>query len=170
MTEQEEKRLLAELKKLPDYDGWTFVHVYPEYFSYYRAPYSVYFTPDWEAEGRLPIQVQDDEGHVYEEYGKTLPLPRAGRTGAKLFALVRPTLDALARTRVSHAAKRFAKKKTARSSIRTAYVRRYPDTGQRTAHVEWSDGSWTSGDPSSVHMRALLERAKREGVHVLRYG
>lgn len=61
------------------------------------------------------------------------------------------------------------KKKTSRASIRTAYVRRYPDTGQRTAHVEWSDGSWTSGDPDNTHMRALLARAEREGVRVLRY-
>ena len=75
----------------------------------------------------------------------------------------------MARAKTSSATKRFAKKKTARQSIRTAYVRRYPDTGEKTAHVEWSDGSWTSGDPNSVHMRALLERAKRDGVRVLRY-
>ena len=61
------------------------------------------------------------------------------------------------------------RKKTARKSIRTAYVRRYPDTDQRIAHVEWSDGSWTSGDPNSLHMQALLDRAKRDGIRVLRY-
>ena len=64
----------------------------------------------------------------------------------------------------------FRKKKAVRALIRTAYVRTYPDTGKTIAHVEWSDGSWTTGDPHNLHMKALLDRAKREGVHVLRYG
>lgn len=62
----------------------------------------------------------------------------------------------------------FRKKKLA-LSIRAAYVRRYPDTGQRTANIEWSDGSWTSGDPNNLHMKALLARATRDGIRGLRY-
>lgn len=64
----------------------------------------------------------------------------------------------------------MARRKTERSGIRTAYVRSYPDTGQVIAHVEWSDGSWTSGDPHNFHMKELLKRFEREGGHVLRYG
>ena len=61
------------------------------------------------------------------------------------------------------------RKKTSRPSIRTAYVRT-DSTGQTTASVEWSDGSWTSGDARNLHMKELLARAKREGLTVLRYG
>jgi len=109
MTEHEEKRLLAELKALPDYQGWTFVYVYPGYFSYSRGPYSVFFTPDWDEEGKLSIQVQDDEGHSYTLYASELPLPHAGRTGRKLFDMVRPTLDKISKVSRQHAAKRGAK-------------------------------------------------------------
>lgn len=106
MTDQEEKRLLAELKALPDYQGWTFVYVYPGYFSYLRGDTSVYFTPDWEGDATLPIQVQDNDGNVLDEYSKSLPLPHGGRTGRKLFHMVRPTLDAIAGERVSHSTKK----------------------------------------------------------------
>jgi hypothetical protein len=50
--------------------------------------------------------------------------------------------------------------------IRAAGVRTFSDTGQTQAYVEWSDGSHTTGDPENTHMRALLARAKREGVNV----
>ena len=63
----------------------------------------------------------------------------------------------------------FRKAKKPRSSIRTAYIRTDP-SGETTASVEWSDGAWTSGDPRSVHMKALLDRTEREGIRVLRYG
>jgi len=106
MTDQEEKRLLAELKELPDYQGWTFVYVYPGYFSYLRGSDSVFFTPDWEGDATLPIQVQDNDGNVYEEYSTVLPLPHGNRTGRKLFNLVRPTLDDVSEAGVSHAAKK----------------------------------------------------------------
>jgi hypothetical protein len=51
-------------------------------------------------------------------------------------------------------------------SIRAAGVRTFSDTGQTQAYVEWSDGSRTAGDPDNTHMKALLARAKREGVKV----
>jgi hypothetical protein len=51
-------------------------------------------------------------------------------------------------------------------TIRQAYIRRYPDNGQRLAHIEWFDGSWTTGDPENGHMAALIARAHREGVTV----
>lgn len=54
----------------------------------------------------------------------------------------------------------------AAQSIVRAGVRTYRDTGQTQAYVEWSDGSHTEGDPNNTHMKALLSRAKREGVTV----
>lgn len=54
-------------------------------------------------------------------------------------------------------------------TIRQAYVRRYPNNDQTIAHVEWSDGSWTNGEPGNAHMVALLARASRDGVTVRYY-
>lgn len=91
------RRLVAEMEALPDYRGWSFSYEYPGYFSYGHPdlPYRVAFTPDWEGDQELPIQVTDDEGRFFEEHSPVLPLPREGRTGEKLLRLVRPTLDTL---------------------------------------------------------------------------
>jgi len=47
-------------------------------------------------------------------------------------------------------------------------MRRYSDTGQITAYVEWiaQDGATgrTEGTPGGTHMNALFSRAVREGV------
>jgi hypothetical protein len=53
-----------------------------------------------------------------------------------------------------------------RQEICAAGVRTFSDTGQTQAYVEWDDGSHTTGDPNNTHMKALLARAKREGVNV----
>lgn len=92
-------RLVAEMDVLPDYEGWQFSYEYPGYFCYGHPnlPYRVAFTPDWESDEELPIQVTDEAGHFYEEHSPVLPLPREGRTGEKLLALVQPTLNALAK-------------------------------------------------------------------------
>lgn len=50
--------------------------------------------------------------------------------------------------------------------IRAAGVRTFSDTGQTQAYVQWEDGSQTVGAPDNTHMKALLARAKREGVNV----
>jgi hypothetical protein len=115
MTKAETKRLVAELEALPDYQGWTFVYEYPGYFGYRRSPFVVFFTPDWEGKWTLPIEVQDDEGNVYDAYSTRLPLPPARRTGRKLFNLVRPTLDKLATFSEANppATSNHARKKTA---------------------------------------------------------
>jgi hypothetical protein len=95
----EVERLMNELRDLGPYDGWSFTYEFPGYFCYSRQnlPFSVRFTPDWQADGTLPIEVHDDEGGYCEEHSTTLPLPREGRTGKQLFNLVRPTLDKLAK-------------------------------------------------------------------------
>jgi hypothetical protein len=90
-------RLAAAMGALPPDRGWRFTLEYPRLFRYSHPDndYSVFFTPDWDGEGTLPIQVEDSEGALYEKYSKQLALPRRGRTAARVFALVRPTLDAL---------------------------------------------------------------------------
>lgn len=114
MTDAETKRLRTELEALPDYQGWTFTYDYPGYFSYRRGAFAVNFTPDWEDDKTLPIEVQDDAGQLYDEYSRQLPLPRAGRTGRKLFRLVKPTLDAVSKiSEPSTPSRQHATKKSA---------------------------------------------------------
>lgn len=97
MTDEETERLVAEMEALPSYRGWGFTYEYPGYFcfSHTELPYNVFCTPDWEGEESMPIEVQDDEGQVHEEHCDRLPLPYEGRTGQKIFELVRLSLDKL---------------------------------------------------------------------------
>lgn len=57
-----------------------------------------------------------------------------------------------------------------RPTIKRAYLRTYPDSGQRTAYIEWSDGSrtegCTTGNGTGLHMRVLFARAQREGIKI----
>lgn len=103
-TKAETDRLVAEMEALPTYRGWTFSYEYPGYFCYrhpennfcYRHPensYSVFFTPDWDEDATLPIQVQIDDDRDCPEYSDHLPLTHEGRTGQAIFEMVRPTLD-----------------------------------------------------------------------------
>jgi len=54
----------------------------------------------------------------------------------------------------------------------SAYIRTYSDSGQRTAYVEWIDSCGnkgrTEGPPNGTHMKALMDRARREGLRVKR--
>jgi hypothetical protein len=54
--------------------------------------------------------------------------------------------------------------------ITAAYVRTYSDTGQTVGYVEWRDSAGcegrTEGNPTGPHMRALFDRARREGCSV----
>lgn len=56
------------------------------------------------------------------------------------------------------------------AKITKAYIRTYSDSGQETAYVEWVDhkgkAGRTEGKADSAHMKALLQRAKREGIEV----
>lgn len=100
MKDPDTDRLVDEMEALPDYEGWQFSYDYPGYFCYGHPdlPYRVAFTPDWQGDEELPIEVTDFcDGMYYEEYSEVLPLPREGRTGQKIFEMVRPTLDKLAK-------------------------------------------------------------------------
>lgn len=71
------------------------------------------------------------------------------------------------------AAQRRKPKFTAESieKITKARVTSYKDNGQTIAYIDWRDikgkTGTTSGDPNNAHMKALLDRAKREGVKVV---
>lgn len=97
VTDEETEHLITEMEALPSYQGWSFTCEYPGlfYYSHPDLPYTVFFTPDWEVDGELPIAVQDREGACYAEHSTCLALPREGRSGAQLLELVRPTLDKL---------------------------------------------------------------------------
>jgi hypothetical protein len=55
------------------------------------------------------------------------------------------------------------------SKITKAYTRTYTDSGQVTTYVEWIDDEGrkgrTEGNGKGTHMKALLARARREGVN-----
>ena len=89
----EQARLIAELEALPAYRGWCFAYEYPGFFCFHHPDgvRSVFFTPDWNDDGMLPIEVQDDVGTNVDSV--LIPLPREGRTGQQLFDLVKSTLD-----------------------------------------------------------------------------
>jgi hypothetical protein len=91
----ETDRLVAEMSALPPYQGWSFTYEYPGFFCYSHpsSPYRVFCTPDFSELETVSIQTQDDDGGFYEEFSSAPKLPREGRTGAKIFELVRPTLD-----------------------------------------------------------------------------
>ena len=93
MIDDEHKRLRAELETIPAYHGWWFAYEYPGLFCYHHpdSKLSIFFTPDWSTDGMMPIEVQDDEGSCVD-YAE-ISLPHEGRTGQKLFDLVRSTLD-----------------------------------------------------------------------------
>jgi hypothetical protein len=93
----ETDRLVTEMHAIPAYRGWQFSYEYPGYFCYSHSDndYSVWFTPDWEEDEMLPIQVQVGDGRDCPEHSGSHPLPREGRTGRQIFALVKPTLDKL---------------------------------------------------------------------------
>jgi hypothetical protein len=54
--------------------------------------------------------------------------------------------------------------------ITKAYIRTYTDNGQTKAYIEWVDDKGkkgtTEGDPENSHMKALLDRAKREKIKI----
>lgn len=83
IKDEEHERVLSELKALPAYSGWWFAYEYPGIFCYHHpdGSRSVFFTPDWSADGEMPIEVHDDDGVCLDYAAISLPHE------------VRPTLD-----------------------------------------------------------------------------
>lgn len=90
MTEAEYKRFSEELSQV-SYNGWEFEAVYPEYLAFYHhaADVRVYCTPDFNRDGYIDIQVQDDEGKIHDSASVPFPL----RTSGRIFDAVIPFLD-----------------------------------------------------------------------------
>jgi hypothetical protein len=75
------------------------------------------------------------------------------------------------------AASRLQSEDKTMTAIKRICTRVYNDTGQCMAYVEWADGSRTEGHafdyhgvliPQGTHIRALFDRAMREGLTVER--
>lgn len=102
----EEKEVLKVVKVLEDmykyYHGWHFDYVYPGYFAYHQmgGDLSVYFTPDFNEDGKVSIQIHNSEGEVIssEEVPYVVPEqngdPNAKAGAYTLFRIVKPFLDA----------------------------------------------------------------------------
>ena len=103
MSTQETDRIVAELSALPEYQGWRISREYPGFYCYSRpgARRVVFFMLEW-GHDRMAIEVQRSDGRRVEYDSDRMlhlvvrPLPREGRTGPKIFELVRPALDSLA--------------------------------------------------------------------------
>lgn len=58
------------------------------------------------------------------------------------------------------------------NEITRVVIRKYTDSGQTKAIVSWIDHKGkkgtTEGDPKNGHMKALMDRAEREGVKIER--
>jgi hypothetical protein len=93
MTPEEQLALAGEFEKPPysTYKGWKFDFAYPGYFSYYHPeiPYSVYFTPGFDREGEVSIQISDASNESVD--GQLVPFFTGD--AADLYAIVKQWLE-----------------------------------------------------------------------------
>lgn len=86
-----EDKLLKQFEaKYPEYNGWTFEYMYPGSYSYSKDNAVVFFTPDWDADGEVNIQITDADSNYLD--GNDIPY-KAPLTADSLFAIVKPYLD-----------------------------------------------------------------------------
>jgi len=81
----------AIYERFPHIDGWTFEYMYPGYFTYGHENVLVFFTPDFDVDGEISIQIQDNDGGCLAD-GTSIPY--AELTAESLVDLVRPYLRA----------------------------------------------------------------------------
>lgn len=102
---------MAEQKKIDElvqmfesmykyYKGWVFAYEYPGVFTYHQmgGPLSVYFTPDFDEVGVVPIQIMNETGETVDTASVRYMHPENVEQdiGAhRLFGLVRPYLEKL---------------------------------------------------------------------------
>lgn len=85
--------LLTEFEtKYPAYNGFKFDYQYPGYYAYSNSDHSktVYFTPDFNNEGIVDVQVSGATGDVLDTQDVPYQTPL---TADQLFAIVKPFLD-----------------------------------------------------------------------------
>jgi hypothetical protein len=64
-----DKRLAAEMaQRFPTHGAWSFDYMYPGLFTYTRDNATLFFTPDYDDDGKLSLQVADDEGASIEAW------------------------------------------------------------------------------------------------------
>lgn len=83
------------------YKGWVFAYEHPGVFCYHQmgGPLTIYFTPDFDKEGIVPIQISDDQGNTPKV--EEVPYENPTHNGAPheqieayhLFQIVRPYLE-----------------------------------------------------------------------------
>lgn len=78
------------------YNGWGFDYMHPGFFSYYQlgGDLRVFFTPDFNEEDAVGVQVQTDDGDALDEGG--VHRFKIDRSAPALFRIVKPYLDRLA--------------------------------------------------------------------------
>ena len=95
-------KLAAAIAARGDYRGWTFAHEGNGPFCYIGgralgAPAIVWFTPDYNADGWICVQLTTSEGEQLEGRGLDgAEIPFPVRTPDALFAAVKPWLDMFA--------------------------------------------------------------------------
>jgi hypothetical protein len=97
---EERRAAVVELAKTFDrayqyYNGWGFEYAHPGLFRYYQlgGDISVYFTPDYDSYGVVPVQVIGDDGNVVDDCGDHEF--KGDRSAPTLFRIVKPYLDKL---------------------------------------------------------------------------
>jgi len=69
VSNDRDMRLAQEIaSRWPTHGDWAFDYMYPGFFRYYsdRLGCSVFFTPDFNEEGALDMQLQDDVGNAID--------------------------------------------------------------------------------------------------------
>lgn len=96
-VESELSKLVEVFKRAYQYyRGWGFSFEHPGIFTYYQlgGDLTVCFTPDWNDEGLVDVQVQTSEGDCLDNQGGEHTFT-TNRTAPALFKIVKPYLDRL---------------------------------------------------------------------------
>lgn len=73
-----------------EYREWRFDYEHPQFFVYHRSDGKrVYFTPDWDSDGDVHIQVDDGDRPTQSA---VIPYPE-GLTAEQLLEIVKPYLE-----------------------------------------------------------------------------
>lgn len=102
MAKQKDDALVKAFEEMYKYyKGWVFAYEYPGFFAYHQmgGNLSVLFTPDWNQRGKIPIQInnEDGEGIQVDEVPYEAParngIPYEKAEAWAVFRIVRPYLE-----------------------------------------------------------------------------
>lgn len=93
LSDEDFERLIAAFSAPPyvQYGRWTFDYEYPGHFVYFHPefPLRVYFTPEFNKEGEVDVQIHDNQGNCVD----VASWPFLTKRPEDLFAIVRQWLD-----------------------------------------------------------------------------